>query len=59
MLPLIGITDYHDSTIAVLLDVSRHFFSVAFIKNFLDVMAQYKINRFQWHLTDDQDGESN
>ena len=37
-----------------LLDVGRHYFSVAFIKKFLDLAAQYKINRFHWHLTDDQ-----
>ena len=38
----------------VLLDVGRHFFSVEFIKKFIDLAAQYKINRFHWHLTDDQ-----
>ncbi|MFX1706612.1 family 20 glycosylhydrolase [Chitinophaga sp. CC14] len=36
------------------LDVSRHFFSVAFIKQFIDQLALYKINNFHWHLTDDQ-----
>lgn len=36
------------------LDVARHFFSKEFIKNFIDVIAQYKINRFHLHLTDDQ-----
>ena len=36
------------------LDVSRHFFSVDFIKKYLDVMALYKLNTFHWHLTDDQ-----
>ena len=36
------------------LDVSRHFFSVEFIKNLLDVMAMHKLNIFHWHLTDDQ-----
>ncbi|MGL4909266.1 MAG: glycoside hydrolase family 20 protein [Bacteroidales bacterium] len=34
------------------LDVSRHFFSKEFIKNQLDAMASYKLNRFHWHLTD-------
>lgn len=36
------------------LDVSRHFFNVAFIKKYLDLMALYKMNSFHWHLTDDQ-----
>ncbi len=36
------------------LDVSRHFFSVGFIKRYLDWMAKYKLNVFHWHLTDDQ-----
>jgi hexosaminidase len=36
------------------LDVARHFFPVAFIKRYLDLMALYKLNRFHWHLTDDQ-----
>jgi len=35
-----------------MLDVSRHFFSKEFIKKQLDMMAYYKINRFQWHLVD-------
>lgn len=36
------------------LDVSRHFFSVEFIKKYIDLMAQLKMNTFHWHLTDDQ-----
>ncbi len=36
------------------LDVSRHFFGVPFIKEYLDIMAMFKLNRFHWHLTDDQ-----
>ncbi len=36
------------------LDVSRHFFPVSFIKNYIDMMAKYKYNYFHWHLTDDQ-----
>jgi hexosaminidase len=38
----------------LMLDVSRHFFTVGEIKNLLDLMASYKLNRFHWHLTDDQ-----
>jgi len=37
-----------------MLDVSRHFFPVDFIKRQLDVLSFYKINTFRWHLTDDQ-----
>ena len=36
------------------LDVSRHFFSVDYLKKFIDRMALYKLNRFHLHLTDDQ-----
>ncbi|MBY0542554.1 MAG: family 20 glycosylhydrolase [Sphingobacteriaceae bacterium] len=36
------------------LDVSRHFFPVSFVKQYIDVLATYKINTFHWHLTDDQ-----
>ena len=36
------------------LDVARHFFSVEEVKRYLDVMAIHKLNRFHWHLTDDQ-----
>nr|MDO8087386.1 beta-N-acetylhexosaminidase [Candidatus Sigynarchaeum springense] len=36
------------------LDVSRHFFPVAFIKRYIDLLAMYKLNTFHWHLTDDQ-----
>jgi len=36
------------------LDCSRHFFSVEEVKKYLDIMAAYKLNRFHWHLTDDQ-----
>ena len=38
----------------MMLDVSRHFFSKADVKVFIDDMARYKFNRFHWHLTDDQ-----
>jgi len=36
------------------LDVSRHFFPLEFIKKYIDAMAIHKLNRFHWHLTDDQ-----
>lgn len=37
-----------------MLDVARHFFSKTEVKRILDIMATYKMNRFHWHLTDDQ-----
>ena len=36
------------------LDCSRHFFPVAFVKKFIDLLALHNMNRFHWHLTDDQ-----
>ncbi|MDX1645604.1 MAG: beta-N-acetylhexosaminidase [Longimicrobiales bacterium] len=36
------------------LDVARHFFDVEFVKRYIDLMARYKLNRFHWHLTEDQ-----
>ncbi|QKG57760.1 family 20 glycosylhydrolase [Hymenobacter sp. BRD128] len=36
------------------LDVSRHFFPVEFVKQYIDYLALHKMNTFHWHLTDDQ-----
>ncbi len=36
------------------LDVCRHFFPVSFIKKYIDLLAMHKLNRFHWHLTEDQ-----
>jgi hexosaminidase len=36
------------------LDVGRHFFSVDFIKKYIDMMSMLKMNTFHWHLTEDQ-----
>ncbi|MGH8084838.1 MAG: beta-N-acetylhexosaminidase [Lysobacter sp.] len=38
----------------LMLDSARHFQSVDEIKQLLDAMARHKLNRFHWHLTDDQ-----
>jgi hexosaminidase len=38
----------------MMLDVARHFFPVEDVKTFIDMLALHKINRFHWHLTDDQ-----
>lgn len=37
-----------------MLDEGRHFYGKEEIKNIIDVMAAYKMNRFHWHLTEDQ-----
>jgi hexosaminidase len=37
-----------------LLDVSRHFATVAEVKRFIDLLALHKLNVFHWHLVDDQ-----
>lgn len=36
------------------LDVSRHFLPKEFVKKYIDLLALHKLNRFHWHLTDDQ-----
>ena len=36
------------------LDVSRHFFPVEFVKEYIDLLALHNMNTFHWHLTDDQ-----
>lgn len=36
------------------LDVSRHFFPIDSVKVYLDVMAMHNLNKFHFHLTDDQ-----
>jgi hexosaminidase len=38
----------------VMLDVARHFASVETVMRLLDCMARYKLNRFHFHLTDDE-----
>ena len=36
------------------LDVCRHFMPVDFVKQYIDLLAMFKLNTFHWHLTDDQ-----
>ncbi len=36
------------------LDIGRHFQSIAFIKRYIDFLAFHKLNKFHWHLTEDQ-----
>lgn len=53
-IPALTITDYPRFDYRGMhLDVSRHFFDVAFIKKYIDYLALHKMNYFHWHLTDD------
>ncbi|MGL5912714.1 MAG: family 20 glycosylhydrolase, partial [Bacteroidales bacterium] len=53
--PFINITDFPRFEYrGTHLDVSRHFYSVEQVKSLLNQMARYKLNKFHWHLTDDQ-----
>lgn len=36
------------------LDVCLHYFDLEFLKRYIDIMAAHKVNRFHWHLTEDQ-----
>jgi hexosaminidase len=54
-LPCVQIEDYpRFGYRGMMLDVCRHFFSVEFVKKYIDLLASYKFNTFHWHLTDDQ-----
>ena len=35
-------------------DTSRHFFTVDEVKTYIDMMALHNMNRFHWHITEDQ-----
>jgi len=54
-IPAVEITDYprYDYR-GMHLDVARHFFPVEFVKKYIDLIAMQKMNRFHWHLTEDQ-----
>lgn len=54
-IPALWITDYpRFGWRGLMLDVSRHFFGVKEVKEFIDDMAAYKYNLLHMHLTDDQ-----
>ena len=54
-LPSVEINDYPNfSWRSYMLDESRHFFGKEFVLRLLDELAELKINKFHWHLTDDQ-----
>lgn len=53
-LPCATISDQpHFGWRGLMLDESRHFFGKEKVKQLLDWMAFYKLNRFHWHLTDE------
>lgn len=54
-IPAVEVTDYPRYEYRGMhLDVARHFFPVEFVKKYIDLMAMHKLNRFHWHLTEDQ-----
>src|SRR5579872_503813 len=54
-LPAVRIEDYPAySWRGMHLDVSRHFFSIDYLRRFIDRMALYKMNKLHLHLSDDQ-----
>lgn len=53
--PPVELEDYPSMSYrGAMLDVSRHFFSVAQVKRYIDLLAFHRLNHFHWHLTDDQ-----
>lgn len=54
-LPFVSISDtpFFDYR-GAMLDVCRHIFTAEEVKKYIDILALHKINRFHWHLTDDQ-----
>jgi len=53
--PQVEIVDYPQmGWRGLMLDVSRHFFTVDEVKQYIDNMVKYKFNMFHWHLTDDE-----
>ena len=52
--PCMEITDYPRFKYRGMhLDVSRHFFGPEMVKEYIDLLASYKLNTFHWHLVDD------
>ncbi len=54
-LPTLKVTDTpHFPYRGFMLDCSRHFWDVETVKEVIDILAMHKMNRFHWHLTEDQ-----
>lgn len=55
VLPSVEISDFPRFAYrGMMLDVGRHFYPISFIKQFIDLLAMHNINKFHWHLTEDQ-----
>lgn len=53
--PQMTITDYPQyEWRGLMLDCSRHFYTIEYLKRQIDMLARYKMNRLHLHLTDDQ-----
>ncbi len=53
--PPVTISDYPRFAYrGMMLDCGRHFFPAKFIKEYIDLLALHNMNRFHWHLTEDQ-----
>lgn len=54
-LPVMTVTDYpRFEWRGLMLDCSRHFYTIEYLKKQVDILAHYKMNRLHLHLTDDQ-----
>ncbi len=54
-IPFVNIEDYPRFRYrGMMLDVSRQFFAVPIVEKYIDWLSMHKINRFHWHLSDDQ-----
>ena len=54
-LPILSIVDYpRFEWRGLMLDCSRHFYTLEYLKKQVDILAHYKMNRLHLHLTDDQ-----
>ena len=39
---------------SIMLDCSRHYFPISFLKKIIDILSLHNMNNLHWHLTDDQ-----
>lgn len=54
-LPNVAISDYPDvHHRGMMLDIARNFVNAKSLKRYIDILAAYKINKYQFHFTDDE-----